>query len=316
MPTLLQTLRLRHKLAALGVIGVTMCLLPLVQLLRYQGLELQMAQDAQTTADPTLLAVSVQRGLLSHRDVAGLVLRGRAEVEPERRNRQVDVDVRISQLKLAVQRKGTVPANEEAQALHTDWQTLVQRVLARSVSGDASDAAHRLLIEQTLQVMDLVASLSPLLQDPNRQVASAAQAVATAHAALTAQRQSSLQQVVPSKQDPRALDAGLAQLASAQMALTQSLSLREQRLQQQLTLGLVALGALAVLALLLAASVLRAALTLERQAVRRTRGAMQDGQWTQQAASGGLMWRLLRRKTKTPAAADQPVQPKVERHDG
>jgi len=244
------------------------------------------------------------------------VLRGRVEVEPERRNRQVVVDVRLAHLKTVVQRKGTIPANEETQALHVDWQSVVERVLARSISGDDSDAAHRLLIEQTLQVMDLVASLSPLLQDPNRQVASAAQAVATAHAALTAQRQSSLQQVVPSKQAPLALDAGLAQLASAQMALTQSLSLREQRLQQQRTLGLVSLGALAVLALLLTASVLRAALTLERQADRRTSGSMPDGQWPQQAASGGLMWRLLRRKTKAPAAADQPVQPKVERHDG
>jgi hypothetical protein len=48
LPTLLQRLKLRHKIAALGVVGMALCLLPLIQLLRWQGLELRWTQAAQT----------------------------------------------------------------------------------------------------------------------------------------------------------------------------------------------------------------------------------------------------------------------------
>ena len=177
MSTLLQRLKLRHKLAALSVVGVAMCVLPLVQVLRYQGLEIQRARSANPEQDAGMLAVSLQRGLLGHRDAAGQVLRGLSASENERRLRQVEVDTRLAMLDHAVAERGPDRALQETQDMRRDWVQLVQQVLGRKVSADASDAAHRLLVEQTLQVIDLVAGASPLLLDSDPQVAQRAHAL-------------------------------------------------------------------------------------------------------------------------------------------
>jgi hypothetical protein len=186
MPTLLQRLKLRHKLAALSVVGVAMCILPLAQVLRYQGLEIDRARTAEQGLDPALLAVSLQRGLLGHRDAAGLVLRGHVEAESQRRERQTEVDVRLAQLDRSVYLQGPQRAAQETQALRSDWLQMLQRLVARSLSVDASDAAHRLLVEQTLQVIDLVASLPPDLQDLDSATAALAGALAAPLPHLTA----------------------------------------------------------------------------------------------------------------------------------
>ena len=155
-------LKLRHKFAALGVVAVAMVATPLVQVLRYQTTEIQAALYEQAGLDPVFGAVTLQHALLAHRDIAGLVLRGVLQLEPERTMRQAEVDDRAATLEATLITLKLPRAVGEAQALRQDWVTLVPQVEQRRITSVDSDAAHRLLVEQTLQVIDLVAAASGL----------------------------------------------------------------------------------------------------------------------------------------------------------
>jgi hypothetical protein len=155
-PRLASRLKVRHRLAALGVVGALMCALPLIQVLRYQAAALGDTQAAQAALDPLEHAVALQRGLVQHRDVAGAVLRGASAREPERRQRQRVVNERLTDLDLSLRRGSLQRATQEGEALREDWTALSRRVEERSVAAADSDAAHRLLVEQTLQVIDYV----------------------------------------------------------------------------------------------------------------------------------------------------------------
>ena len=158
----LRHLKLRHKFAALGMVAVAMVATPLVQVLRYQTAEIQAALYEQAGLDPVSGAVTLQHALLAHRDIAGLVLRGVLQLEPERSLRQVEVDDRAAALESTLYTLKLPRAVGEAQALRQDWVTLVPQVEQRKINSVDSDAAHRLLIEQSLQVIDLVAAASGL----------------------------------------------------------------------------------------------------------------------------------------------------------
>jgi hypothetical protein len=185
MTSLPDRLKLRHKLAALSVVGVAMCLLPLWQVMRFQSSEIDRSRAAEYGPDPAVLAVAVQRALLGHRDAAGQVLRGQGAVENERRELQVQVDLRLVELNHGVQMHGPQVAVQEAQTMRSDWLALASRVLKRSLTADASDAAHRLLVEQTLQVIDLVADASTLMRDPDPAIARLAQTLVRPMARLS-----------------------------------------------------------------------------------------------------------------------------------
>jgi hypothetical protein len=152
----------RFKLAVLSAVGVAMVALPLFQVLRYQGAELQAALNEQSGLDPVARSVAVQRSLLVHRDVAGRVLRGQAALEAERRLRQDEVDERVAQLAGALVVVATDRAVEESNALREDWVLLARQIQRRQVNAPESDLGHRLLVEQTLQVIDLVADATGL----------------------------------------------------------------------------------------------------------------------------------------------------------
>jgi hypothetical protein len=199
MPTLLQRLKLRHKLAALSVIGVTMCLLPLWQVLRYQALEIDAARRAEGGPDPALLAVTLQRGLLGHRDITAQVLGGLGELEMERRQRQATVTLGMAEVGQAVQRRGPLPAMDEVQSMRSDWVDLVRRVVLRELSADESNAAHRLLVEQTLQIIDLVADSSTLLTDSDPAIARLTHALAGPLPRFTVALQTPRGDVAPGK---------------------------------------------------------------------------------------------------------------------
>lgn len=149
--------RVGRRLAALGFVGALMVALPLVQLLRYQNSEAHTLAAARAGLDPVARAVDVQRGLLAHRDAANLVLGGRENFEPERQVRQGEVDERLATLAGALVAGQWQRAIDESTALREDWLTLARQFADRSLAAGESDQAHRLLIEQTLQVMDLVA---------------------------------------------------------------------------------------------------------------------------------------------------------------
>ena len=92
MPDLPTSTRNRLKFASIGAIGAAMVLLPLGAVLRYQNADLSALVAERAVLDPLTHALAVQRGLLGHRDVAERVLRGRLQLEAERRLRKADVD--------------------------------------------------------------------------------------------------------------------------------------------------------------------------------------------------------------------------------
>ncbi len=154
----LARLHARHRFAVLGVVGVLMAVTPWVGLLREQARELQAALDARALLDPVGQAIALQRGLLMHQPAARRVLRGEWAVEPERAAHARAVDQHIAVLDGTLGAGHSRPALEEGRALEADWQALLGAIANRTIDADGSDAAHRLLVEQTLQVIDLVAA--------------------------------------------------------------------------------------------------------------------------------------------------------------
>lgn len=150
--------RLRGRFAALSVVGGVMVVLPLLQVLRYQNAEVLSLVTERAGLDPVARAVDVQRSLLLHRESAAAVLRGQVALEGERRLRQGEVDSSVGALAVALANGAWDRAIKESDALREDWSLLVRQVVQRSVNAQESDLAHRLLMEQTLQVIDLVAA--------------------------------------------------------------------------------------------------------------------------------------------------------------
>lgn len=153
---------LRLKLAALSLVGAALVALPLLQVLRYQGAELQVALSARAALNPVARVVALQQDLLRHRDLAAQVLRGQEALEALRRRQQGSVDERVAELDAALAAVASEPAQDESRALREDWALLAGDVQNRAISAAASELGHRLLMEQSLQVIDLVAVASGL----------------------------------------------------------------------------------------------------------------------------------------------------------
>ena len=167
--------RLRLKFAALGAIGAAMVLLPLSQVLRYQGAEIQALVAERATLDPLAQALAVQRGLLGHRDVSERVLRGRLQLEDERRLRKAQVDESLWALQATLSAGFWVKALGESVVLTQDWRELAGRIALRQLPAAESHASHQLLLEQAVQVMDLVSAAAPVAK-PAPQLADASPA--------------------------------------------------------------------------------------------------------------------------------------------
>ena len=232
MPDLPASKRLRLKFAALGIIGAAMVLLPLAQVLRYQNADLEALVAERATLDPLAYAVAVQRGLLSHRDVAERVLRGRLQLEAERRLRKAEVDDALWALQGTLSAGFWVKALRESDALTQDWRLLAGRVALRQVQAADSLASHQLLMEQAVQVMDLVSAAAPFsAQNPLLRLAIASPVQAQAQTA-----------------DAR-LPLRLAALQSALQARIAALDERNAALHEQRHVLTLAGTAFAVLAL-------------------------------------------------------------------
>jgi hypothetical protein len=153
------TQRLRQHLAALSVVGALMVALPVLQVLRFQSEQIDALVRHHASLNPMLLAVQVQRGVLAHRDLSAQVLRGRDALEAPRQQRQRQIDQSMLQLVTDLDFMHLALAVREAQTLHDDFATLATQVTERHITAPESDAGHRMLVEQTLQVMDLTQEL-------------------------------------------------------------------------------------------------------------------------------------------------------------
>jgi len=133
-----------------------MVALPLSLLLRRQQTELDQLAARRAVLDPIARSVDAQRSLLLHRGAAGRVLRGQPGVENERRVYQGEVDDRLTALAVALAVGPWERAVQESDALREDWSLLARRFSERRLSADESDQGHGLLVEQTLQIVDLL----------------------------------------------------------------------------------------------------------------------------------------------------------------
>lgn len=298
MLTLLQRLKLRHKIAALGVVGMALCLLPLIQLLRWQGLELRWTQAAQEALEPALQAVELQRGLVEHRASAAQWLQGQRQADVPRRRHQAVVDARLAVLIHRLPPGAYPAARTEAVEMHADWTWLVQQVVEIRCTVPDSDAAHRLLVEQALQVIDIVTATAA----PEAGAGELRQAAARARAQIAA--------------GPEAWAGATATLATAQARL---------REEQARTLALHRAGRTLAAAGLLALGIgIVGLLAWLHAALRRTQpftsgpgpqGAAAgwhppepDGQQDARHARYGLLQRL-RKPAPTAPRLDQPTEP-------
>jgi hypothetical protein len=132
-----------------------MVALPVVQVLRFQAEQIEALVRHRASLNPIVRAVEVQRGLLAHRDLSAQVLRGRDAMEAPRQQRQLEIDQRLHALLSDLGVLNLVLALREAQTLRDDFVTLASQVKQRHIVAADSDAGHRLLVEQVLQVMDL-----------------------------------------------------------------------------------------------------------------------------------------------------------------
>lgn len=152
--------RLRGRLAALSVLGALVVALPLGQVLRYQSAEMELLAAQREGLNPVTRTVDVQRGLIAHRESAAQVLGGDTRMEPDRRVRQIEVDERLAFLAVALTTGPWDRAVRESDALRDDWLLLARDLTAGRLTVTDSEQAHRLLVEQTLQVLDLLADAS------------------------------------------------------------------------------------------------------------------------------------------------------------
>jgi hypothetical protein len=298
------------------VVAALVVALPLVQVLRYQNAELHAVLDARAGLDPVARAVAVQRGLLAHRDLAAQVLGGRPALEPERRLRQAEVDDRLAALSLALASGAWERALQEAHALYEDWSTLSRRVTTHALNASDSDQAHRLLIEQTLQVIDLVSvAAAPETSDPAAaratRMAQGLPQLAWRIAAVT----DGTRDAAARAADSAALQAQLALFERAQEARARALAERGRSIELERGALLAALAAL-----LGAAGVLVVRIGRERR--HEPAGGADEptfGTRAQPAVHGeaGHLLRRLRQardetESATPRAEPQPTLPPAD----
>ena len=213
--------RLHRRLAALSLVGAALVALPVLQLLRYQTAELNALADGRAGLDPVGRTVFLQRGLLLHRDIAGLVLRGQEALEPERKLRQVEVDQRMAALMVALTSGSWEQAIGESDAQREDWLRLARQVLERGIDATASDQAHRLLVEQGLQIIDLLAEADPARAEHRSGLGPDMSATMGAVHALP--RLIWQTTALPTASDPRDPDARQRQMAIIEAGLARTL---------------------------------------------------------------------------------------------
>lgn len=199
----------RLKLVLAALLASLSILLPLTPVWRHTGQEIETLKAERALLDPLSRALSVQRSLLGHADVAARVLGGRSGLETERRLRQHAVEADLVALQATLSAGLWTLALGEANALAQDWRQLSWQVAHRSIDPVLCAQGHRLLVEQAVQVMDLVSSQAPARSPV--QVALRAPSLARLEAVVF-ERQLAVQARLAEAQQSRAqaLAAGLA----------------------------------------------------------------------------------------------------------
>ena len=159
-------MKLWHKFSVLGLIAAVLCAVPLVQLMQYKGSEIAVAEAEEAGIDPVRTAMLLQGALQTHRGLTGLVLRGDAAPDADRKARAAEVNQHHAKLLGQMQALGYTKAVDQAQAWKSAWDQLAARVDQRALKAEESFAEHSKLVAQNIDLIDTVADASGLSLDP------------------------------------------------------------------------------------------------------------------------------------------------------
>jgi methyl-accepting chemotaxis protein len=159
-------MKLWHKFAIIGVVAGVMTAVPLVTTINYKRGELAVAKGEATGIPSLAAAVALQQHLQNHRGLSGIVLSGSNQADADRKRALQQATESVAKLEQLLSQSGYAKASEKARKLTADLSALAQRVEQRGVSNPDSFAAHTVLINDNLRIMDTLADESGLSLDP------------------------------------------------------------------------------------------------------------------------------------------------------
>ncbi len=166
MKNVLRTMKLWQKFAVLGLIGITMCALPLSKLLEYRNSEIAVAESEDAGLGPLRLLVNLQRGLRHHRALSTAFLYGNNAAEADRRASQAEVQRLFDEATQKSNELGYTTAVATLKTMRTDWDRLHVQVDGKGLSPADSYSSHSSIIKQSFEALDQIADTSGLSLDP------------------------------------------------------------------------------------------------------------------------------------------------------
>ncbi|MFZ2987830.1 methyl-accepting chemotaxis protein [Ideonella sp.] len=166
MNNILRSMKLWQKFATLGVIGATMCAVPLYKVIEYKNAEVAVAMAEDAGIDPLRTAIALQHELQAHRGYSGLALSGVASAESDRKARLAESLSQYATLHKQLGELGYPKAQAKASQLKQDLDQLASAVEARKLTPAESFKQHSVLVQDLLVVMEHTADESSLSLDP------------------------------------------------------------------------------------------------------------------------------------------------------
>ena len=166
MKNILRSMKLWQKFAALGVLGATLCAVPLSKVVLLQNEQIAVAAAEAAGLTPLRAALELQRAIQSHRHAANQVLRGATAADSERRAAAADVAANFTAVGKLVADSGYAKPIEELKAMKAEWDKLLARVDGGKIDPESSVQAHTTLVDTTISVIDAIGDASGLSLDP------------------------------------------------------------------------------------------------------------------------------------------------------
>jgi len=166
MKNILRQLRLWQKFAVLGVIGATLCLIPLTQVWHDANDKIDVAHAELSGLAPLKLAITLQRKLQDHRGLAAMELAGDSTAAPRRQAGEAEVRTAFDALSQSLQAAGYPHADRAMSQARGRWDQLANALGAHALSADQSMGEHTGVVSAVMDVVEAIADDSGLSLDP------------------------------------------------------------------------------------------------------------------------------------------------------
>jgi methyl-accepting chemotaxis protein len=166
MNRILRSMKLWQKFAFLGLIGLLMCVVPLLKVVSYKNGELEVARAERAGLEPLRESVAVQRALHGHRGLSTNMLNGDLRMEADRETYKREVNTHLAALVKVLGEQGRTELADEAKGLQGDWDKLSRDVEAKAHGPADNFTKHKALIERNLKALEVAADTAGLTLDP------------------------------------------------------------------------------------------------------------------------------------------------------